>query len=305
MTELLKALETRYRGFRFRSRAEARWAVFFDAIGVKWDYEKDGYDLGEEGPYLPDFWLLESQVHAEVKGQEFTVREVNLCRILALRSSYPVVMLAGSPEARIYLKELPNGLLGTHEWATDTNTLTLAADRARTARFEHGESPSQEKIVLLSSHPAARTSHSGRGDSAERELIRAILLNRSRLEQIAEKLGAESLREPYRAIYRALIATGSEGTTEELIASLKADAIETVKDLLAEGAIQMDPERTISDGLAILRARDLDQRAAEIDHLIPLAQQPEKDKLIGEKDEIRKELKATGRNYFKKFRRPR
>lgn len=51
----MKAIETRYKGYRFRSRLEARWAVFFDALGIKWEYEPEGYDLGEAGWYLPDF----------------------------------------------------------------------------------------------------------------------------------------------------------------------------------------------------------------------------------------------------------
>lgn len=149
-----------------------------------------------------------------------------------------------------------------------------------------------------------RVQRSERGDSAERELIRAILLNRSRLEQIAEKLGEHSLRDPqYRAIYRALIAADQDSTIDVITANLDEDTIATVEDLLAEGAIQMDPERTISDSFATLRARDLDQRAAELDRIIPLADGAEKDKLIVEKDEIRKELRATGRNYYKKFRR--
>ena len=42
----LKAIETEYKGYRFRSRLEARWAVFFDACGVSWEYEPEGYDLG-------------------------------------------------------------------------------------------------------------------------------------------------------------------------------------------------------------------------------------------------------------------
>jgi hypothetical protein len=54
---MIKAIETRYKGYRFRSRLEARWAVFFDALGIKWEYEKEGYDLGEAGYYLPDFWV--------------------------------------------------------------------------------------------------------------------------------------------------------------------------------------------------------------------------------------------------------
>ncbi len=149
-----------------------------------------------------------------------------------------------------------------------------------------------------------RTPHSERGASAERELIRAMLFNRSRVEPITEKLGDESFREPqYRAIYRALIAAGPEETVEEITADLDEDSIATVEEILAEGSYQIDPERTINDSLATLRARDLDQRAAELDRIIPLVEGAQKDQLIAEKDEIRKELKATGRNYYKNFRR--
>ena len=102
---------------------------------------------------------------------------------------------------------------------------------------------------------------------------------------------------------RALTAAEPDSTIDEVTANLDEETIETVEDLLAEGANQIDPERTISDSFATLRARDLDQRAAELDRIIPLAEGVQKDKLIAEKDEIRKELKTTGKNYFKKFRR--
>lgn len=149
-----------------------------------------------------------------------------------------------------------------------------------------------------------RAQHLERGASAERELIRAMLFVRARVEQITERLGQESFREPqYRAIYLALIAAGPEATIEEVSVHLDEDTVGTVEEILAEGSYQIDPERTISDSLATLRARDLDRRAAELDRIIPLAEGDQKDKLIAEKDEIRKELKATGRNYFKKFRR--
>ena len=76
----LKAIETEYKGYRFRSRLEARWAVFFDACGVSWEYEPEGYDLGNGLYYLPDFLLhgvtINHAYHAkgrdlyvEVKGQ--------------------------------------------------------------------------------------------------------------------------------------------------------------------------------------------------------------------------------------------
>jgi hypothetical protein len=66
----LKAIETVYHGYRFRSRLEARWGVFFDTIGVPWEYEKEGFDLGVAGWYLPDFWLPEQRCWIEIKPVE-------------------------------------------------------------------------------------------------------------------------------------------------------------------------------------------------------------------------------------------
>ena len=65
----IPAIETSYAGHRFRSRLEARWAVFFDQLGIKWAYEPQGYLIGErKRPYLPDFRLPHLGVWAEVKG---------------------------------------------------------------------------------------------------------------------------------------------------------------------------------------------------------------------------------------------
>lgn len=52
----IKPIETPYKGFLFRSRLEARWAVFMDVLGLKWKYENDGYDI-EGIKYLPDFFV--------------------------------------------------------------------------------------------------------------------------------------------------------------------------------------------------------------------------------------------------------
>lgn len=65
----ITAIETRYRGYRFRSRLEARWAVFFDSLGIKWEYEPQGYKVGAyKRAYLPDFFLLATKTWVEVKG---------------------------------------------------------------------------------------------------------------------------------------------------------------------------------------------------------------------------------------------
>jgi hypothetical protein len=74
MSAPIKPIETSYAGCRFRSRLEARWAVFFDTLGVRWEYEAQGYELPSGARYLPDFWLPEIQLHAEVKGSEDDLR---------------------------------------------------------------------------------------------------------------------------------------------------------------------------------------------------------------------------------------
>lgn len=67
MSETIKAIETEYNGYRFRSRLEARWAVFFDAMGIKYEYEPEGYKLSNGEQYLPDFYLIDLDVYVEVK----------------------------------------------------------------------------------------------------------------------------------------------------------------------------------------------------------------------------------------------
>jgi hypothetical protein len=69
----IKAIETNYMGCRFRSRLEARWAVFFDALGWNWQYEKEGFIIGHDKtiPWLPDFEITTPKgqnFYVEVKG---------------------------------------------------------------------------------------------------------------------------------------------------------------------------------------------------------------------------------------------
>jgi hypothetical protein len=90
-----KVIETKYNGYRFRSRLEARWAVFFDALGIRYEYEKEGYDL--EGTwYLPDFWFPEHDCFIEIKGQEPTDEEVEKARLLSLYAQKEVSLFYGN-----------------------------------------------------------------------------------------------------------------------------------------------------------------------------------------------------------------
>lgn len=65
----IKPIETFYSGYRFRSRLEARWAVFFDALGIYYEYEHQGYTLPGGSAYLPDFWLPQTKNWVEIKAR--------------------------------------------------------------------------------------------------------------------------------------------------------------------------------------------------------------------------------------------
>lgn len=69
MSKEIKAIETVYDGYRFRSRLEAKWAVFFNKAHIKYVYEPEGVELPNGERYLPDFYLPELETHVEVKGK--------------------------------------------------------------------------------------------------------------------------------------------------------------------------------------------------------------------------------------------
>lgn len=95
-SRVMQAIETSYKGYRFRSRTEARWAVFLDAIHVKWTYEQQGFDLSGT-PYLPDFWVESWQAWIEIKGPEPQPVEIEKCRLLSEASGKRVLLIYGEP----------------------------------------------------------------------------------------------------------------------------------------------------------------------------------------------------------------
>ena len=54
----LTPIPTKYNGYTFRSRLEARWAMFFDRLKLKWEYEPEGYFLGDVHKYDPELLYL-------------------------------------------------------------------------------------------------------------------------------------------------------------------------------------------------------------------------------------------------------
>lgn len=67
MKRSIKSIDTIYNGYKFRSRLEARWAIFFDSVGIKYRYEPEGY-ITSHGWYLPDFYIDSMNLFIDVKG---------------------------------------------------------------------------------------------------------------------------------------------------------------------------------------------------------------------------------------------
>lgn len=99
MKPMIKAIQTKYKGYRFRSRLEARWAVFFDACGIPWQYETEGFVLKNGEAYLPDFYFPNEGLYAEVKADS---GDFTKARLFCETTQNQIVLLEGLPELKYY-----------------------------------------------------------------------------------------------------------------------------------------------------------------------------------------------------------
>lgn len=177
MGKIIKPIETKYNGFRFRSRLEARWAIFFDMIGLKYEYEVEGFEMNGLR-YLPDFYIPSLDRWFEIKAKPLSEYEMKKCEEFCFNKDNENIkfsVLVGSPEAvkidafsgiMEYVWEWPSEkypenvrFLAPKElsekeyysrfmcglWVVPDLTeeeLAAATVAAREARFEFGETPS-------------------------------------------------------------------------------------------------------------------------------------------------------------------
>jgi hypothetical protein len=94
----IKPIQTRYQGYNFRSRLEARWAVFFDALNINWEYESEGYVLPNGKNYLPDFYLPQVNMYVEVKPKiGFDEIALSKCKELVMSLKCGILLAEGMP----------------------------------------------------------------------------------------------------------------------------------------------------------------------------------------------------------------
>ena len=100
------AIETVYDGYRFRSRLEARWAVFFKTAGIRYIYEPECFRLPSGKLYLPDFYLPDvnmrttedkSGIYVEVKPYKPDSDELDYLFELSRITGKSVLLVEGMP----------------------------------------------------------------------------------------------------------------------------------------------------------------------------------------------------------------
>jgi hypothetical protein len=94
----IQALPVWYKGYQFRSRLEGRWAVFFDAMGIAFQYEAQGFKLTDGTCYLPDFLLSGANAFGEVKPTEPTPAERLKCELTVNGLGGTFIYLVGTPD---------------------------------------------------------------------------------------------------------------------------------------------------------------------------------------------------------------
>lgn len=90
----MRVIETEWNDWLFRSRTEARHAVFMDTLAVAFDYEPEGYDLDGVW-YLPDYFLRQQQAWLEIKGEYPNAEEMRKAKLLAYHSGQRVFISYG------------------------------------------------------------------------------------------------------------------------------------------------------------------------------------------------------------------
>lgn len=127
------AKPTLYSGIRFRSRLEARWAKFFDAIGREWVYEPQVPELAGM-QYQPDFLTTKSYSDGltliEVKPQVDAAETVRLMRDekwhqVANRTKSNFVLLFGTPGEWVEGELVGSGHFGG-VWVPDQEVVPYA-----------------------------------------------------------------------------------------------------------------------------------------------------------------------------------
>ena len=143
-----------------------------------------------------------------------------------------------------------------------------------------------------------RTPVRPREHGAERELVSAMLHQRSLVELVSERIGPEVFRDRrYRDIFAALLRLGGDAPVEALADTLDPEALEAMQVLLGEANAHIDRERTVSEALARVRVRELERELRQLDEDLRFASPAEQEQIVVRKKKLQEEIVAVGRTH--------
>lgn len=102
MVRVNEPIVTVFNSISYRSRTEARWAVFFTHLGLQFHYEPETIKLSSGQRYLPDFYIDDFGTYFEVKpaNDDIVTEECVKARQLSEdRSGQRVWLSMGAPAA--------------------------------------------------------------------------------------------------------------------------------------------------------------------------------------------------------------
>ena len=146
-------IETEYKSYCFRSRLESRWAIWMDALGIEWQYEVEGFDLGPAGYYLPDFWLPTDNFWLEIKPTfpPITIKDQIKIDTLDANPISPglgILVGIGLPDKQEEIRRF---------WRFSEEEFGKAAKIAKQARFEFGQTPTFEQVHNSAFRPLVKS----------------------------------------------------------------------------------------------------------------------------------------------------
>lgn len=98
MARTIEAIPTIYDGITYRSRTEARWAIFFKELSLNFKYEQEKIEFEDGITYLPDFYIEDFDCYFEVKGSHdsLVIEEAHKAKRLS-EMKKKVLLAIGAP----------------------------------------------------------------------------------------------------------------------------------------------------------------------------------------------------------------
>lgn len=117
----MKPVKTLYNGQRFHSRLAAKWAVYFDALEIQYEYAPQVSPRSSGVSYQPDFFLGDLKLYVAVRVSRMPLADLRSIVGFAVDEDNPLILIVGNPvqEDMFLLDRVHCGAVGDLEYAIE------------------------------------------------------------------------------------------------------------------------------------------------------------------------------------------